>query len=65
MAKKEILARLNVIGEALGLDRAEIENAATSDEALIDFTERHNQSLEWIVRGNPKVMICSTSEACR
>jgi hypothetical protein len=55
--RKAIFARLEIIVKSLGLSYTEAEIAAKNDQALIDFCERHNQSMDWIVLGNPGVMI--------
>lgn len=60
-----INARLELIGEILQLDESDIDKAKTTDEALIDFAEQHNQSLEWIIRGRLDTMICELSTARR
>lgn len=52
-----ILARLEFIGDTLRLPYSEIARAAADEEALVDFAERHNQSLDWICRGSLKETI--------
>ena len=61
--RSEIERRLQLIGDALRLPNSEVQAAAANDEALIEFAERHNQSLEWIVRGNFGVMICALKDS--
>ena len=52
-----IRERLQQIGEALELPPAEIDRAASDMFVLIDFAQRHGQSLDWIVFGDPQPMI--------
>jgi hypothetical protein len=58
-----ILARLEFIADTLSLPYSEVEIAAANEEALIEFAERHNQSLDWIIRGNLGVMILQLARA--
>jgi hypothetical protein len=52
-----VLARLEFIADTLELPYSEVTTAAASEEALVEFADRHNQSLEWILLGNLAVMI--------
>lgn len=55
--KKSVRARIRVIGKVLRLSDAEVDAAMKTDAALISFANRHNQSLDWIVRGKAELMI--------
>jgi hypothetical protein len=47
-----IRARLNMIAVALELPSSEVKEAMKGLPALIDFANRHNQSLDYIIHGN-------------
>jgi hypothetical protein len=54
--------RLKLIGDVLKLRKSEVRRAASTDKALIEFAEKHNQSLDWILRDNPRLMILALKE---
>jgi hypothetical protein len=60
--RAEIPARLQLIGQTLKLSRSEVDKATRSDELLIEFADRHNQSLDWILRGDMRLMIWAMRE---
>lgn len=51
--------RLEIVADALRLPRYEIDRAMADDDVLVDFSIRYNQSLDWIVLGDLRGMICS------
>jgi hypothetical protein len=53
---KAIRARVVYVAEVLNLGDDEIEKAMTED-GLLAFARRHHQSLDWLVEGDPRVMI--------
>ena len=54
--QKAIRARVVYVAEVLNLGDDEIEEAMTED-GLLAFARRHHQSLDWLVEGDPRVMI--------
>ena len=60
--RTEIQARLQLIGQTLKLSRSEVDKATRSDARLIEFADRHNQSLDWILRGDMRLMIWTMKE---
>lgn len=50
-------ARVEVIADTLGLNYSEVDEALATEEALIEFAERHNQSLDWILIGDVRNLI--------
>ena len=50
--------RIELIAGTLNLPHAEVVEATASDEGLIAFARRHNQSLDWILEGDVLGMIC-------
>lgn len=59
----DILQRLIEIGEVLHIPDAEILLASSEFHELIAFSRRYNQSLNWIVFGNPDEMIATSYHA--
>jgi hypothetical protein len=51
-----IRARVEFVAEVLNLDHDEVDKAMTED-GLLAFARRHHQSLDWLVEGDPRVMI--------
>jgi hypothetical protein len=55
---KVIRSRLELIAEAVELDdRGEVGRAMKSWNKIIDFANRYNQSLDWIVHGDVKTLL--------
>ena len=54
--RKAIRARVAYVAEVLNLGDDEVEKAMTED-GLLAFARRHHQSLDWLVEGDPRVMI--------
>lgn len=50
--------RIELIADTLKLPHSEVEEAKASDEGLIAFSRRHNQSLDWIIEGDVLGMVC-------
>lgn len=59
----DIVQRLIEIGEVLHIPDAEILLASSDFHELLAFSRRYNQSLNWIVFGNPDEMIANTYRA--
>lgn len=55
--KREIVKRLEMVVDALGLMNAEIDIALDSEQDLIEFCQRYNQDLDWVIQGDAKSMI--------
>jgi hypothetical protein len=53
---KAIRDRVGYVAEVLNLGNEEVEGALTED-GLLSFAHRHHQSLDWLVDGDPRVMI--------
>ena len=53
----EIHARVEFVAEVLNLDHDEVDKAMMSEDGLLAFARRHHQSLDWLVEGDPRVMI--------
>jgi hypothetical protein len=53
----EIHARVDFVAEVLNLDHDEVKKAITTEDGLLAFARRHHQSLDWLVEGDPRVMI--------
>ena len=53
---KAIRERVGYVAEVLNLGNEEVEGALTED-GLLCFAHRHRQSLDWLVDGDPRVMI--------
>ena len=60
--RKAIRARVEFVVEVLNLDHDEVEKAMTED-GLLAFARRHHQSLDWLVEGDPRVMIARCASA--
>ena len=60
--QKAIRARVAYVAEVLNLGDDEIEKAMTED-GLLAFARRHHQSLDWLVEGDPRVMIARCAGA--
>ena len=54
-----IVARVELIASALGISDAEVDAALIGDRNLIQFANRYNQSLDWIIDGDVRGMIIS------
>jgi hypothetical protein len=52
-----VRSRLELIAVTLEVPSAEVEAALKSDRALIDFTYRYHQSLDWVILGDLVPMI--------
>ena len=59
-----IRRRLAQIGQVLELPADEIERAGVDLDSLIEFAWRTGQSLDWIILGEPRVMIARLAR-CR
>jgi hypothetical protein len=59
----EIHARVDFVAEVLNLDQDEVEKAITTEDGLLAFARRHHQSLDWLVEGDPRVMIARCASA--
>jgi hypothetical protein len=59
-----VLARLEVIIDSLGLPELDPKAIAEDDERLIDFTGKHNQSLDWLVLGDVRSYIRKAALKC-
>jgi hypothetical protein len=59
----EIIERLIEIGKVLHIPDAEILLACSDFHELIAFSRKYNQSLNWIVFGNPDEMIVTSYRA--
>jgi hypothetical protein len=59
----KIVERLLEIGKVLHIPDAEILLACSDFHELIAFSRKYNQSLNWIVFGNPDEMIVSRYRA--
>jgi hypothetical protein len=57
--KLEVIKRLTEIGKVLRIPDAEILLASANFSELVAFSRRYNQSLNWIVFGNPDEMIAA------
>jgi hypothetical protein len=53
----DIIKRLTDIGSVLHIPDAEILHASADFSQLLAFSRRYNQSLNWIIFGNPDEMI--------
>ena len=60
--RKAIRARVEFVAEVLNLASEEVEKAMTED-GLLAFARRHHQSLDWLVEGDPRVMIARCASA--
>jgi hypothetical protein len=52
-----IRGRLEEIAGVLGIPRPAVDGAMSSDAKLVAFVYATNQSLDWVVLGNPASMI--------
>jgi hypothetical protein len=59
----DVLKRLIEIGDVLHIPDAEILLASSDFHELLAFSRRYNQSLNWIVFGNPDEMIATSYHA--
>jgi hypothetical protein len=56
-----LTARLELIADALKLPDPEIAAALSSLQALTAFAKKHNQSLDWIIKGDVRSLILKAS----
>ena len=61
--RKAIRARVEFVVEVLNLDHDEVVKAITTEDGLLAFARRHHQSLDWLVEGDPRVMIARCASA--
>jgi hypothetical protein len=59
---RAIRGRVEMVAKVLDLPRAEVLGAMSWD-GLLAFSSRHHQSLDWLVEGDPRVMIARCAAA--
>ena len=48
---------MTYVAEVLNLSGDEVDKAMMTEDGLLAFARRHHQSLDWLVEGDPRVMI--------
>ena len=59
--RNSILARLEVVADALSLSDSDLKGMARNDGRLIEFAAEHNISLDWLVLGDVRSYIRQAS----
>jgi hypothetical protein len=60
---KAIRARVEFVAEVLNLASEEVDQAVRTEDGLLAFARRHHQSLDWLVEGDPRVMMARCASA--